>query len=42
VPNTDEREEKALEVIERIKNRLSHSNHSLVVTTIKTICCMLQ
>jgi len=38
---TPENEDKALEIIDRIKNRLAHSNHSLVLTTIKTICNML-
>jgi len=36
-----ESEDKALEIIDRIKNRLAHSNHSLVLTTIKCICNML-
>jgi len=35
-------DQNALEVVDRIKNRLNHSNHALVITTIKTISLMLQ
>lgn len=35
------KEERALEIIDRVKNRLAHSNHGLVITTVKTICSML-